>query len=173
MTDGADADTRSDHPLARLAFVTLPEWILGCLMLTGVAINIANVIGRYLFGYAFFWAEEIMVFITIWGVFIAVAAITYKGDYLNMDLFSRALKGRARAILNSVIAIVLLACCGFMIAQSYKVVTMLAQAGQVTVSAGIPKAIPHAALLTGFVLTVLAIIVRIRSFFNGTFSVSQ
>ncbi|MFM9881588.1 MAG: TRAP transporter small permease [Burkholderiales bacterium] len=169
MPDPIKPDVRGVPSPANFVFVTVPEWILGTLMLTGVAINIANVIGRYLFGYAFFWAEEIMVFITIWGVFIALAAITYNGDYLNMDLFSRAFKGRWRLILNTVIALALLACCVFMIAQSYKVVTMLAAAGQVSVSAGIPKSIPHSALLAGFVLTVLAIIVRIRSYIAGNF----
>ncbi len=171
--DSGRSPEREPLAPAKFIFVTMPEWILGILMLTGVAINIANVIGRYFFGYAFFWAEEIMVFITIWGVFIALAAITYNGDYLNMDLFSRAFKGRWRLILNTVIAIALLACCAFMIAQSYQVVTMLAAAGQVTVSAGIPKSIPHSALLAGFVLTVLAIIVRIRSYITGIFSADQ
>ncbi len=171
--DPANAPAPETPAPAKFVFVTVPEWILGTLMLTGVAINIANVIGRYLFGYAFFWAEEIMVFITIWGVFIALAAITYNGDYLNMDLFSRAFKGRWRMVLNTVIAVALIACCAFMIVQSYRVVTMLAAAGQVTVSAGIPKSIPHSALLAGFVLTVLAILVRIRSYITGKFSAGQ
>ena len=52
--------------MLRFAFVALPRAILGALMLAGIAINFANVIGRYLFGQALFWAEETMVFITIW-----------------------------------------------------------------------------------------------------------
>jgi len=36
--------------LARFAFVTAPNWILGTLMLAGVAIVFANVVGRYVFG---------------------------------------------------------------------------------------------------------------------------
>ena len=43
-------------------------------MLVGVAISFANVIARYVFGYALFWAEETLVFLAIWGVFIGVAA---------------------------------------------------------------------------------------------------
>jgi C4-dicarboxylate transporter, DctQ subunit len=169
LASRSTAARQGDRSIASFAFVTVPEFILGTLMLVGVAINITNVIGRYLFGYAFFWAEEIMVFITIWGVFIGLAAITYKGDYLNMDLFSRAVTGRARMVLNGIIALVLLACCTYMIMQSYRVVSMLAQAGQVSVSASVPKQIPHAALLAGFILTVLAVIVRIRSYITGRF----
>jgi TRAP-type C4-dicarboxylate transport system permease small subunit len=153
----------------RFAFVTLPRWILGTLMLAGIAINFANVIGRYLFGQALFWAEETMVFITIWGVFVGMAAIAYNGEHLNMDLFSAAIRGRWRIALNAAVVAALLACCVFVAVQSFQVVTLFASAGQVSVAAGIPKAIPHAALAVGFLLTALAILVRIRSYLTGKF----
>jgi TRAP-type C4-dicarboxylate transport system permease small subunit len=155
--------------MTRFAFVTLPHWLLGTLMLLGIAINIANVIGRYAFGYAFFWAEETMVFITIWGVFIGMAAITFNGDHLSMDLFSAAIRGRWRAVVNGLAVSVMIACCLFVVTQSYQVVALFAQAKQVSVSAGIPKAIPHAAILAGFALAALAVVVRIRSYLSGKF----
>ena len=153
----------------RFAFVTVPRWILGTLMLAGVAINFANVVGRYLFGQALFWAEETMVFITIWGVFIGMAAIAYNGDHLNMDLFSASIRGRWRAALNAALLATLLACCAFVAVQSLQVVWLFASAGQVSVAAGIPKAIPHAALAAGFALTALAVLVRVRSYLSGKF----
>lgn len=155
--------------MARFAFVTLPNWILGTLMLAGVAINFANVVARYAFGRPFFWAEEILVFLTMWGVFIGLAAISYNGSHLNMDLFSAALRGPLKVALNVVVTAVLLAICVFVIAQSYQVVALFASAGQVSVAAGVPKAIPHAALLAGFALSVLAVVVRIRAYLSGTF----
>ena len=147
----------------------MPSWILGTLMLAGVAINFANVLGRYLFGQALFWAEETMVFITIWGVFIGVAAIAYNGDHHNMDLLSQAIRGRWRTALNAAIVAALLACCAFVALQSFHVVGLFAGAGQVSVAAGIPKAIPHAALAVGFVLTALAVLARIRAYLSGKF----
>jgi len=155
--------------MAQFAFATLPRWILGTLMLTGVAITFANVVGRYAFGRPIFWAEEILVFLTIWGVFVGMAAIAYNGDHLNMDLFSSRVRGRWKLALNGVTTAVLLVCCTFVIFQSFQVVALFAQAGQVSVAAGVPKAIPHAALLVGFVLTVLAVVVRIRSYLAGKF----
>jgi len=154
---------------ARCAFVTLPRWILGTLMLSGIGINFANVVGRYAFGRALFWAEETMVFLTIWGVFIGMAAIAYSGDHLTMDLFSQSIRGRWRAALNAAVAVALLACCAFVAAQSFQVVWLFAGAGQVSVAAGIPKAIPHAALAVGFVLTAAAVVVRIRAYLSGKF----
>jgi len=138
-------------------------------MLVGVAINFANVVGRYAFGHALFWAEETMVFITIWGVFIGMAAIAYRGEHLNMDLFSAAIRGRWRLALNGLMTVVLLACCLFVAVQSWQVTSLFAQASQVSVSAGIPKALPHAALLAGFALTAVAVVVRIRAYLSGRF----
>lgn len=155
--------------MARFAFVTLPNWILGTLMLLGIAINFANVVGRYVFGYAFFWAEETMVFITIWSVFVGLAAITYNGDHLNMDLLSASIRQPWRAIVNGVTVAAMIACSIFVVLQSYQVVTLFAQANQVSVSAGIPKAIPHAAILAGFALAAVAVVVRIRSYLTGKF----
>jgi TRAP-type C4-dicarboxylate transport system permease small subunit len=155
--------------MLRFAFATLPRWALGALMLLGVAINFANVIGRYVFGHALFWAEEVMAFITIWGVFIGLAAITYNGDHLNMDLFSAAIRGPWRIVVNGFVAAAMIACCVFVALQSYQVVALFAQTNQVSVAADVPKAIPHAALLTGFALAALAVVVRIRSYLTGKF----
>lgn len=155
--------------MIKFAFVTVPGFLLGALMLAGIAINFANVVGRYAFGHALFWAEETMVFITIWGVFIGMAAIAFDGNHLNMDLFFAQFRGRWRVLLNGAVAATLLVCCAFVVVQSYHVVTLFAQAKQVSVSAGIPKAIPHAALLAGFALTGLAVVVRIRSYVTGKF----
>jgi TRAP-type C4-dicarboxylate transport system permease small subunit len=155
--------------MARFAFVTVPGWILGTLMLTGIAINFANVVSRYLFGHALFWAEEVMVFLTIWGVFVGIAAIAYNGDHLSMDLFSARLRGRWQLGRNVLMTLILLACCAFALIQSCRVVALFVQTGSVSVSAGVPKAIPHAALAVGFALTILAVVVRIRSYFTGRF----
>ncbi len=153
--------------MARLLFVTLPHWLLGGLMLAGVAISFSNVVARYLFGHAIFWAEEVLVFVAIWGVFIGMAAAAYERAHLNMDLFSNNISGRAKLALNAAMVATLLACCGFMLVQSWKVVSLFYQSGVVSVSAGVPKWIPHAALPVGFALTMVAVLLRIRFYLGG------
>ena len=153
--------------MARFLFVTLPHWLLGCLMLAGVAISFSNVVARYLFGHAIFWAEEVLVFVAIWGVFIGMAAAAYGRAHLNMDLFSSNISGHAKLALNAAIVVTLLACCGFMLVQSWKVVSLFYQSGVVSVSAGVPKWIPHAALPVGFALTVIAVLLRLRFYLGG------
>jgi C4-dicarboxylate transporter DctQ subunit len=136
-------------------------------MLVGVAISFANVIARYVFGYALFWAEETLVFLAIWGVFIGVAAAAYERAHLNMDFFSHTFGGGLSKFLNVGITVTLLACCAFMVVQSWQVVSLFYQGGVVSVSAGVPKWIPHAALLVGFALTAVAVLLRLRLYLTG------
>ena len=144
----------------KLVFVTLPRWVMGTLMLAGVAICFANVVARYVFGYALFWAEEVMVFLTIWGVFLGVAAAAYERAHLNMDLFSNTFRGRAVYALNASLVAVLVAACAFMVWQSVQVVWLFYQGGVKSVAAGVPKWISHSALPVGFALMALAVLVR-------------
>lgn len=153
--------------MLRFLFVTLPQWAMGVLMLAGVGICLANVVARYVFGNALFWAEEVMVFMVIWGVFLGVASATFDRAHLNMDLFSTHVAGPALRALNGVIVVVMLACCGFMMWQSGQVVKLFISSGVVSVSAGIPKWIPHLAIPVGFGLMALAMLARLRLYVTG------
>jgi TRAP-type C4-dicarboxylate transport system permease small subunit len=141
--------------------------VLGLVMLIGVALNLANVIGRYVFGSPIFWAEEVLVGITIWGVFVGAAVVCWRGDHLAMDLFSARIGGRARIVLNAVIALSLIVVCGFVAWQSWTIVRLFHETEAVSAGAGIPKVIPHSALLIGFVLSALAVLVRWRVWVLG------
>ncbi|MFM8555031.1 MAG: TRAP transporter small permease [Betaproteobacteria bacterium] len=142
--------------------------ILGCVMLAGVLLNLSNVIGRYVFAKPIFWAEEVLVALTIWGVFLGAAVVTWRGDHLNMDLFSTRLSGGVRLALNALTALTLAAVCAFIAWQSFTIVQLFAQTQAVSAGAQIPKVIPHSALLVGFSLSALAVIVRWRRWLSDT-----
>lgn len=153
--------------MLRLLLSTIPMTVIGVLMLVDVALNGANVIGRYFFGSPIFWAEEVMVYLSIWGVFIGIIAVAYKGEHLSMDLFSARLTGAPAIALYVVITIVLAISCFYTATQSWQIVRMFFETGAVSNAAGVPKAIPHSALLIGFGLTALAAVVRIVAQFKS------
>ncbi len=155
--------------MAKTLFVRLPYLITGTLLLVATAINFANVIGRYLFGAAIFWTEEILVFIVIWSVFVAVPSITYHGDHVRMDLFAARFRPPWTRIVNGAVAVLFVAGGVFVVVQSSRVVALHLRTGAVSVAAGVPLAIPHAALLVGFALTVLAVLARVRAYVDGKF----
>ena len=157
------------HPLADLCFIRLPYLITGTLFLVAVVINIANVIGRYVFFRPIFWAEEVLVFIIIWAIFLAAASIAYRGEHITMDLFLSLMKPPLKRIVNAVVLVLLIVCSAIVITQSYKVVRLYLDGGGVSVAAGVPMVVPHAAILVGFSLMVVAAILRWRAYLTGDF----
>ena len=82
--------------------VSTPRFIIGSLILAGIAINFANVLGRYLFLAPIIWAEEIMIYIMVWMVFVGSVLVTWDGHHLKMDFFSIMLPSPAKEIMNFV-----------------------------------------------------------------------
>jgi TRAP-type C4-dicarboxylate transport system permease small subunit len=150
--------------MARTLFSTLPRQLLAILMIAGVLLNGANVVGRYFFGAPIFWAEEVMVYLMVWGIFIGLVAVTYEREHIAMDLFSSRMPPMWLAARDLLVAVVLFVCCVFVATQSWQIVRMFVQTGAVSTSAGMPKAVPHSGLLIGFGLAALAAVVRIRGF---------
>ena len=109
-----------------------------------------------------FWAEEVLIFIVIWAVFLVAGSITYRGGHLNMDLFYAGSSPLGSESSTSLIALTLIVCTAFAATQSWKVVMLHCRNHSVTAGTDIPLVIPHAALLFGFSFMALAAIVRIR-----------
>ena len=99
--------------ISALGLTRDPYLMTGTLFLGAIAVNIANVIGRYIFSAPIFWAEEVLVFIIVWSVFLAAATITYRGEHINMDLFYGKFPVVWKRIVNTVIAAAFLVATGF------------------------------------------------------------
>lgn len=167
---GPGPGTAPSEPAAvRAAFVTIPRAIMALLVLTAIGINFANVVSRYLLRFALFWAEEIMIFLTVWCVGLGIVAAAFNGAHLRMDLVSARLPSPWRELNNSLTALAFILTCVFLAWQSLTVVTLVYRSGQVSVAAGVPVFIPHTALLFGFALMALAVIVRLRANVTGRF----
>ena len=157
------------NPILEICFVRAPYLITGVIFLAAAFINIANVIGRYVFSAPIFWAEEVLVFMVVWAVFLSAISITFSGRHLSMDLFYAKLEAPWKQIINGLIVAVFLVCTVFTAMQSYTVVMLYVGNGNVSPAAEIPLYIPHAALLVGFSFMALAVICRFRDYLNGTF----
>lgn len=150
-------------------FVRWPRFLTAILILVAIGINFANVISRYLFDFALYWAEEVMVFIVVWCVFLGAVAVSFNGDHLKMDLLSGKFAPRMRMSVNTICWLVFVLGGGFVAYQSWTVVSLFAREGGVSVTASIPMFIPQAALLVGVVLMVLAVLIRARAYIRGRF----
>jgi TRAP-type C4-dicarboxylate transport system permease small subunit len=150
-------------------FIKIPHVAAGILFLLAVAINIINVIARYVFSDPIFWAEEVLIFLVIWAVFLVAGSITYRGAHLNMDLLYSGMSPLWKRIINIAVALTLIVCTAFAATQSWKVVQLHWRNHGVTAGTDIPLVIPHFALLFGFTFMAIAAILRIRSYVTGRF----
>jgi C4-dicarboxylate transporter DctQ subunit len=146
--------------LCRLFFRQLPLGLSAALLTVGVTINFVNAVGRYGFDAAIFWAEEAMVYLAIWAIFLAAIAVAYDGAELAMDFFSASLSKRWKRVADAGMTTVTVVVCLFMATQSMTLLRTLIRNGQNSVALEVPMAIPQASLTFGFVMIAGAVIAR-------------
>jgi TRAP-type C4-dicarboxylate transport system permease small subunit len=97
--------------IEELIFIKIPHVVSGLLFLLAAGINIVNIIGRYVFSYPVFWAEQVLTFIVIWVVFLLAGSITYRGAHLNMDLLYNGFSTLWKRVINIAVTVCLIGCC--------------------------------------------------------------
>lgn len=131
------------------------------LLVAIVAINGANVLGRYALNAPIGWAEEIMVFCMIGLVFGASPAVTLQASHVRMDIAVQRLPPKLRRALGLLTDLVSVAVLGVYVCASVPLVIRLAEFHQVSDAASVPLAIPQGMVPLGLGLIVLVLIARI------------
>ena len=144
--------------ILRLLLRDIPRAAIGVIILVAIAINFANIVGRYVFLAPLPWAEEVLVFLLIWGVCLGASAVTYDNRHLDMDLLTGVFPARLRAALEVLKLLTLVGFCAFTAANAATIVGVMARNGQVSITAGVPMTIPYAAFVAGFGMIVAAAI---------------
>ena len=129
------------------------------MLAASVAINFANIIGRYFFSVSIQWAEEIMLFLMIGCVFLGTGAVGWSRRQIRMDAVIALLPAKLRQILEVIAELVEIATCFFLAVLAWPVVTMLAELDQRSQAANFPLVIPQAMMPIGLVLMALLIAV--------------
>ena len=145
----------------------VPRAIIGALILFSIALNFANVIGRKLFEAPIVWADETMIFNHDLCVFLGAILVTWDWAHLGMDLFVAKLRDPWRRIVAALTALLTLVVAGFVTWQSWQAVSLFGRLGQVSVVAGIPMVVPHAALTVGFASITLIVAWRLWCILAG------
>jgi TRAP-type C4-dicarboxylate transport system permease small subunit len=147
---------RSAHALLAVLRVAA-----GAMLISSVAINFANIIGRYFFRVSLSWAEEAMLFLMIGAVFLGAAPVGWLGRHIRMDVIVSLLPSRARKIFELISDLVTIVTCVMLAIFAWPVLTMLQELDQRSESANIPLVIPQAMVPIGLLLMALLIAVRL------------
>ena len=133
----------------------------GAMLVGSVAVNFANIIGRYFLSVSIPWAEEVMLFLMIGCVFLNCGLVGWSGRQIRMDAFVALLPPRPRAIVELVSQMVLIATSILLAVLAWPVVSMLAELDQRSQAANIPMVLPQAAMPIGFLIMAFLIAVRL------------
>ncbi len=133
----------------------------GLMLVASVAINFANIIGRYFLSVSIAWAEEVMLFLMIGAVFLAAPPVGWLGRHIRMDVIVSLLPPRARGVFEVFSDLVTIATCIMVAIFAWPVITMLDELDQRSAMANIPLVIPQIVVPLGMVLMALLIAVRL------------
>ena len=129
---------------------------LGLLLLSMVALNVANAVCRYVFGVVLTGADEVLVFSMIWMVMVGMILATIDRRHIALDFLVTRAGPRQRAALTILHHAVLTGACAYAAIYCWAFVARVAAIGQTSMALGVPMAIPHAALFVGFAGTTIA-----------------
>jgi len=133
----------------------------GILLISSVAVNFANIIGRYFFSVSIPWAEEIMLFLMVGCVFTGCCAVAWEGRQIRMDVIVNMLPPKLRELVNVLSELVLIATAAAVTAFAWPVITQLAAFDERSQAANFPLVIPQAMVPIGYTLMALLVAVRL------------
>ena len=137
------------------------QGLTAVLMLIAVALNAANIVGRYVFFRPIASAEEIMLFLLVGTVFLGNAMVGFEGKQLRMDVILHALPPALHRAFDIAADLTMIAVCVILIVLGWPAVQMLADFDQRSQAAEIPMVIPQALVPIGLGLNALLVGVRL------------
>jgi TRAP-type C4-dicarboxylate transport system permease small subunit len=141
--------------------VAVIQGLTAVLMLIAVALNFANIVGRYVFFSPIASAEEIMLFLLVGTVFLGNAIVGFEGKQLRMDVILHALPPTLRRAFDIAADLTMIAVCVILIVLGWPAVQMLAEFDQRSEAADIPMVIPQALVPIGLGLNAFLVGVRL------------
>ena len=139
--------------------------IAALLLLASVAINFANIIGRYFFSVSLHWAEEVMLFLMIACVFLGTALVGWGGRHIRMDVIISLFPPPIRHMLEVFAELVTIATAVLVAIFAWPAVRMLIAFDERSQAANIPLVIPQAMLPIG--LSLMALLIALRLLLKG------
>jgi TRAP-type C4-dicarboxylate transport system permease small subunit len=126
-----------------------------------VAINGANVVARYFFGSAFSWAEELMLFLMILGVFSGAVAVTWRNLHIRIDTLVERLPPPIRRATMLVASLASIAILAVVMVASFRLVSLLQSMDQRSDALNAPSWLPQSFVTIGLGLMALMMLARI------------
>ena len=141
--------------------LAITRTLAAVLLISSVAVNFANIVGRYFFSISIPWAEEIMLFLMVGCVFTGCCAVAWEGRQIRMDVVLAMLPPKAREFLDVVSDLVMMATAVAVTAFAWPVIAQLAEFDERSQAENFPLYVPQAMVPLGYSLMALLIAFRL------------
>lgn len=126
-----------------------------------VAINGVNVVARYFFFRPFAWAEELMLFLMILGVFSGAVAVTWRNLHIRIDALVERLPPPIRRVLSICASLAAIVVLTVVMTASFQLVSLLQSMDQRSDALNAPSWLPQSFVTIGLGMIVLMIVARL------------
>ena len=143
------------------ALVSLLRTLAGVLLLLSVALNFANVVGRYFFSVSIYWAEEVMLFLMVGCVFLGNGVVAWSGRQIRMDVIVGMMPPKVRDALYLFSELLFIAVAAAIVVFALPVMRDLWAFDQRSQSAEVPLVYPQSLVPIGLSLMILLVVTRL------------
>jgi C4-dicarboxylate transporter DctQ subunit len=143
------------------ALTSVLRVLAGVLLVASVALNFANVVGRYFFDASIYWAEEVMLFLMVGCVFLGNGVVAWSGRQLRMDVIVRMTPEPVQKAFVLLSELIFIAVAITIVVFAWPVLRDLWAFDQRSQSAEVPMVIPQAMIPIGLSIMALLVVVRL------------
>ncbi len=143
------------------------ERILALGFIVAVALNFANVLGRYLFDRSITGADEVQIYVMVCMAFLGAVTVTWRRMHLRMDVLVHMLPTVYRRAISMAERLITAVLACFVSVFSWKYVMQMLILDRRSDNAGIPMWLPHGAVALGFSLIALISLIRLVRLLTG------
>lgn len=143
------------------ALLAIIRWLSGVLLICSVALNFANIIGRYFLHSSISWAEEAMLFLMVGCVFLGSGMVTWSGRHIRMDIIVRLMPKKVQVALDLFSELVFLVTAIALFIFAWPVIQQLVAFDQRSLAADLPLAIPQAMIPIGLAIMAFLVVARL------------
>ena len=142
-------------------FVAALRMLAATLLVLSVALNFANVVGRYCFNASIYWAEEVMLFLMVSCVFLGNGVVAWSGRQIRMDVIVGMMPPKVRDALYLFSELLFIAVAAAIVVFALPVMRDLWAFDQRSQSAEVPLVYPQSLVPIGLSLMILLVVTRL------------
>ena len=120
-------------------FSYLEEGLVVTLVIVATLLYFSQVVTRYLFGFTFPWAEEMMVTLLVWSIFIGSSIAVKQRLHISVDVLVNLFSKRIQRVVHYGALIICLIFSSAMIVLGIRYVVFLRGTGTIVISSGLPQ----------------------------------